>query len=269
MSTASVERHAGVATAATPALHNQFLVLEQRFSELKAQVRQAQQLSAMGLATATIAHEFSNLLSPVLAYVQYAQETEDPDITRKALAVTAKNVRVLTQMSERLLEVGAAKAPDFGYVPIRAAVDDAVETLCRDLSKDGLTFANETPDSLRAWAEPLHLHQVFFNLLLNARDAMAKQRQGCIRVVGEPIGDRVRVSVMDNGSGIPAELLPTIFDPLASSKQDDKGRTRCGGLGLALCRDLIEEGGGSIRVESTAGEGTKFHITLPAHPPAA
>jgi signal transduction histidine kinase len=244
-------------------------MLEHRFTELKAQVRQAQQLSAMGLATATIAHEFSNLLSPVLAYVQYALDTDDAALSRKALSVTAKNVRVLTRMSDRLLEVGAAKAPDHRHVLVRAAVDEAVETLCRDLSKDGLTFVNEVPESLTAWAEPLHLHQVFFNLLLNARDAMVPRRSGCIRAAAEAVGDRVRITVSDNGPGIDPDRLTTIFDPLQSSKKDVAGRTRCGGLGLALCRDLIEEDGGSITVESTPDQGTAFHIQLPARAPAA
>ena len=269
MTLASLDPPVSSATQATPALQNQFQMLEERFTELKAQVRQAQQLSAMGLATATIAHEFSNLLAPVLAYVQYALDKDDPILSRKALTVTAKNVRVLARMSERRLEVGAAKAPDHCPVPSRAAVDEAVETLCRDLAKDGLSLINEVPETLTAWTEPLHLHQVFFNLLLNARDAMAPRRAGRIRITGEQIGDRVRITVSDNGPGISADLLPNIFDPLKSSKKDASGRTRCGGLGLALCRDLIEEDGGSITVESTVDQGTAFHIQLPAHASAA
>ena len=90
-------------------IEEQFAQLETRFSELQAQVRQAQQLSNLGTAAATFAHEVNNLLTPVLSYVLAAIDAEDLALKNKALAVTVKNVQMLIGMSDRVLEISAAK----------------------------------------------------------------------------------------------------------------------------------------------------------------
>jgi C4-dicarboxylate-specific signal transduction histidine kinase len=254
-------------TSATT-IEEQIEKLEERFEQLKIEVRQAQQLSAMGPAAATIAHEYNNLLAPVLAWSQAALDSDDPELTKKALRITAKHAKVLKAMSERVMEVAAAKRAEYQAVPVRQAVEDALESLCRDLKKDGIRFNNEVPDDTTAWTDPLYLHQVFFNLLLNARDAMAPQRSGRLTVRAANEGDKTRIEVSDNGPGIEPDLLCDIFDPFKSSKPSMRnGRQRCGGLGLALCKDLIEDSNGTISVTSEPEEGTTFTIILPANGP--
>ena len=245
-------------------IERQVAKLEERFAQLKAQVRQAQQLSAMGPAAAVIAHEFNNLLSPVLSYAQYALQEDDMELGRKALRITVQNVRVLKAMSERILEVSAAKTRDAHAVLLRQAVEDAVEGLCRDFAKDGITFKNEVPEEVSVWADPFQLHQVFFNLLLNARDVLAPSRSGRLTVDASVKGQTAVINVRDTGPGIAPEMLDDLFDPFKTTKADTRaGRQRCGGLGLALCRDLIEENSGTITVSSKAGAGTTFTIVLP------
>ena len=112
-------------------IERQVAKLEERFAQLKAQVRQAQQLSAMGPAAAVIAHEFNNLLSPVLSYAQYALQEDDMELGRKALRITVQNVRVLKAMSERLLEVSAAKTPEAHAVLLRPAGEDQADAIVR------------------------------------------------------------------------------------------------------------------------------------------
>ena len=243
--------------------------LEARFEVLKAQVRQAQQLASLGGAAAMIAHEVSNLLTPIQSYAQTALESDDPALQKKALRVTLKNAQMLAAMSERVLEIGAAKPPVRQAVSIHTAAHDAVESLCRDLSKDGISLSVEVDQLLTVWADPLQLAQVLFNLFLNARNAMASMHQGRLVVTAARRQDRVVLKVADTGPGIPADLLANVFDPLQTSKPIDRnGRQRCAGLGLALCRDLVEENGGTINVTSKAGVGTTFTIILPAGNPA-
>ena len=136
---------------------------------LRAQVRQAQQLSSLGTAAALIAHEVNNLLTPILAYATSALGSDDAALQKKALQVTVKNAQMLVAMSDRVLEISAAKPAKREDVNVLRAVDDAIASLCRDLSKDGITINVEVDESLTAWADPLQLQQVLFNLLLNAR----------------------------------------------------------------------------------------------------
>ena len=246
-------------------LEEHFAKLEARLTQLKAEVRQAQQLASMGSAVCSISHEFSNLLSPVLSYAQYALETDDTELHRKALQVTVKNVHVLVAMADRVLELSAAKETRQELVPLRQVVEDGAESLCRGFEKDGIKFRNDMGESLVAWADRLHLQQVFFNLFLNARDAMAPTRCGVLKVTGQRQGERVVIKVKDTGPGISEDIIGGVFDSFLTTKTSKRnGRDRCGGIGLALCRDLVTENGGTITVESPAGEGTTFTIELPA-----
>lgn len=251
----------------TPSVEEQFAQLESQFQVLKAQVRQAQQLSSLGTAAATIAHEFNNLLTPVLSYAQVALGAEDVEIKNKSLSVTVKNVQMLIAMSERILEISAAKPARKENVSVKQAVDDALESLCRDLSKDGIQLNIHIEESLTVWVDALQLRQVLFNLFLNAREAMASSHSGRMTISAHPQAGQVVIEIMNSGKTIPPDLLPHIFDPLQTSKpMKSEGKLRCGGLGLALCHDLVEENAGTISVTSDETNGTTFTLTFPTKP---
>ena len=254
----------------TTTLEQHFTLLEQQITQLKLQVRQAQQLSNLGTIAALIAHEFNNVLCPMQSYASYALADGDPELTRKALERTISNSKVLKAMSERLLALGSAKTPEFEVIPLRQVIDEAVATLCRDLSKDRVRFKCEVDDQTRVWGDPLHLQQVFFNLLLNARAVLMKNGGGKLGISARAAADQVTVELSDNGPGIDPEIRDRIFDPLASTRAaSPEGHKRCGGLGLALCKDIIEECGGTITADSTPGAGTTFTLTLRTGPPAS
>jgi signal transduction histidine kinase len=254
-----------VAPQPTGTLEEQVGRLQSQLDLLKTQVRQAQQLAALGTAAAMIAHEVNNLLTPILSYAQAALDANDPDLQKKALNVAVKNVRMLVAMSDRVLEISAAKPPTREPVCVRTVVQDAVVSLCRDLSKDGIRLAIDVDDSIVAQTDSLQLQQVLFNLFLNAREVLAARHNGYLGVSAERQGDRVAIKVRNTGDPIPRDLLPHVFEPFQTSKPALRdGRRRCGGLGLALCRDLVEENDGTITVASDAETGTTFTITLPA-----
>ncbi len=251
-------------TANEPGLEDRLTGVQNQLDRLKAQVRQAQQLAHLGTVAATIAHEVNNLLTPIRSYAQAALDSNDPSLREKALTVTLKNVDMLVAMTGRVLEVSAAKAWDRRSVSVRKTAEDAVASLCRDLSKDGIRLRMDVDESLYAFVDPLQLQQVFFNLFLNARNAMASSRDGRLVVAGRRDGARVVVDVSDSGPGIAPGIIEHIFDALETTKvADQDGKQRCAGLGLALCRDLIEENGGQITVASRLAEGTTFTLHLP------
>lgn len=110
---------------------------------------------------------------------------------------------------------------------------------------------------------PSQLNQVFLNLITNAAQAMSHEA-GTIILTTHVDGEGVAVEVVDNGGGIPAEVLPKIFDPFFTTKEIGKGT----GLGLSISYKIIQQHGGKIKAESKPGLGTKFSIWLPLKPPA-
>jgi signal transduction histidine kinase len=121
----------------------------------------------------------------------------------------------------------------------------------------------DVDDSISAWADALQLQQVLFNLFLNAREALRDNHNGRLAVSASCQDGVIAINVRNTGRTIPPELLPRIFEPFQTSKPiEHNGRQRCGGLGLALCRDLIEENHGTISVTSDPQVGTVFTITL-------
>ena len=122
-------------------------------------------------------------------------------------------------------------------------------------------------------ADKRQLEQVLMNLVVNARDAMPaggeiRVETGMVRL-GEPLardrasvpaGDWVQIKVADEGTGIPPDRLPKIFEPFYTTKAPGDGT----GLGLAICYGLVRDLGGRIDVESTPGQGTAFRVTVPS-----
>ena len=245
---------------------------------LKARVRQAQQLAGLGSIGPTLAHEVNNLLTPIIGYAGSALSSGDVELMTKALRVTVQNAKIVVNMADRLLKLSAAKTATRTAVNVREAVDNAYAGLCRDVTRDGITFTVDVPDRMTVWADALQVQQVLFNLLLNAREAMKGAHNGrlSIRAFAQEKNASateqtntpglVVIEVCNSGRAIPADRLPHIFDAFESSKTSKDGEAKCSGLGLSLCRDLVEENGGSISVTSDATQGTMFTLRLPIRP---
>jgi len=150
-------------------------------------------------------------------------------------------------------------------VEIKPLLIDAVECMGRDPSKDGIQVVIEADDDLKALAHVGNLQQVLFNLVLNARQAMI-DKDGCLTISTRETDDgHVAITLTDTGHGIPPELMDKVFEPFFSTKEHETQQDRQGiGLGLHICRQLMEEQGGEISVEHTSSKGTTFKLILPA-----
>ncbi len=239
--------------------------LERRFVALRDQVRQSQRLASLGTAAAMLAHESNNLMTPVGGYAKYALEHDDVEMMKKALGMTLRQTATLSAMANRILGLAIDEAQSFESVAVRECAEEAVACLCRDLTKDGIALTLEIDADLKVWAEPKQLVQVLFNLLINARQATGG-RSGRITISArETDDDRVAIEVRDTGCGIPPDQLDAVFEPFFTTKKDARANGRPGvGLGLAICRDIIEEHRGRITVASELGKGATFTITLPS-----
>lgn len=237
--------------------------LKQEFDRLQDQIRRLRTLASLGTTAASLAHEINNLMTPVLGYARFALKENDADLMTKALRTTVDQIEAAVAMTDRILSLAADRPVAIEAVGLRQVVQDAVLATCRDLLKDGVAMTIEIDESLRVRGDARRLQQVFFNLIQNARDALAG-RSGRIVVRAEPgVGDSVAITFADTGAGIAPEIIDRIFDPFVTTKTSPPARRGGTGLGLNICRDIVREHGGDISVESRLDHGTTFFITLP------
>jgi signal transduction histidine kinase len=239
----------------------------EELSVLREQLLQTQRLATIGTISAVIAHEFNNILTPIISYSQYAlqgAENGKPDVElmtkalSKSFAGATKAGRICTSM------LGLARGESqFAPVPVATLIEDTLLVMARDPQKDGIALRVQAPTELTVHADAVQLEQVLLNLLINARQAMTG-KSGSITIKATGEDQTVKIAVIDTGPGIPEKVLPRIFDPFFTTKGTArKGEHRGTGLGLAICREIIAAHNGSIEVTSEVGRGTTFVINLP------
>jgi len=232
------------------------------------QMEHSQKLSSIGRLAAGVAHEINNPLAIMMenaGWIEDLLSSDDPysdenvteirsslqtitiqghrcrEITHKLLSFARK-----TDTSARVVRVNpllediagfARQKAKYREVEIRLVLDPAVEDVA---------------------GSPTELQQILLNLVNNAIDAIDKPG-GLVELSSFREPDAVRITVSDNGQGIPADVLPRIFDPFFTTKAEGQGT----GLGLAICRDILSKMNGTISVDSTPGNGSTFRIRLP------
>ncbi len=237
--------------------------LERQVADLHRQIEQLQRLAALGTVASMVAHEFNNLLTPMVSYAQYALQRDEPALLRTAVEKGFKNAQRLTTLCQRVLGMAVDDRSGPAPVAVGPAVREAVECLVRDLEKDNIRLQIDVPEDLTVRARAGSLHQVLFNLVLNARQAML-DKPGRLRITASKSAGQVIIEVADTGPGIRPEHLERVFEPFFSTKQHEGRSDRQGvGLGLSICRRLMEEQGGTIAVSSQYGQGATFTLTFP------
>ncbi len=240
-------------------------LLERQLSSLTEQVQRLQRLASLGTVSAGLAHEINNMLTPIVTHSQYALQRAEPDLMKSALERSLNGGRRLATLCEKILGMAADDRTGPTVGPIAPIVQEAVDCLVRDLSKDDITLTIDVDPELTARFSAVAFQQVVFNLLLNARQAM-QGRPGRLTISARSTDSgRVEIEVRDTGCGIRPEHLEKVFEPFFSTKQYESRSDRGGiGLGLHISRQLMTEQDGTIDVVSKPGEGTTFTLTLPA-----
>jgi signal transduction histidine kinase len=249
-------------------MHRQLSQQQQRNEALEREAVQLEALANLGSATAMIAHEINNLLTPLTNYAELALlNPEDRVLSERALRKTAHNCRHAGKIMESILSVANAGSQEKVETPLLGLVNGAFDCLCRDFHKDGITVEVRIDGDLKVWVVPVQLQQALMNLILNAREAMVP-RGGKLTVDAEAGANDIRIRIKDTGCGIEKPDMKKVFDSFFSTKrkglvQTDIGHCSGTGLGLALCKKVVEVHNGSITVDSQPGQGTSFTIVLP------
>jgi signal transduction histidine kinase len=242
---------------------------QHQLNTLKDQLTESQRLAAIGTIAAVIAHEFNNILTPMISYSQYAlqsAESEKPDITliRKALSKSFQASTKAGKICNSMLSLARGEAT-FGSVGVQTLIDEVLLVLARDPHKDGIALRVQIQPGLSVDGDQVQLEQVLLNLLINARHAMLGKGGALTIKAGTVENGQLRIQVIDTGPGIPEKLLPKIFQPFFTTKGTARrGETKGTGLGLSICKDIVEHHHGRIEVQSEVGKGTTFSIYLPS-----
>jgi PAS domain S-box-containing protein len=228
-------------------------------------------LESTGILAGGIAHDFNNLLSVILGNLDliegFNQSREEMGYSLKASRKAAFEARELTK---QLITFSRGGDPVKKLTSLVGLLQEQVPFTLRGSPVEWKHYP--APDLRMAEVDESQIGQVIRNIVLNAREAMPEG--GTVSVTATnvestsstnlslPPGDYVKVSFSDQGNGIPEDILPKIFDPYFSTKQ--RGTKKGMGLGLTICRSIIQKHGGAITVDTNLGQGTTFHVYLRA-----
>jgi len=225
---------------------------------------QSEKLAAMGQLLAGVAHELNNPLSVLIGHSVMLRQAVPPALAGRATKIVAAAERC-ARIVRNFLALARHHPMEYQRVNLNQVLEGAVELLAYQLRVDNVevTFTL-APDLPILWGDSDQLHQVLVNLVSNAHQAMRESAPPRRLMLTSAHGaGRVAFEVADTGPGIPAELRSKIFDPFFTTKAPGQGT----GLGLSLCRGIVERHGGTIRVESVPGRGATFRVELPLGEP--
>ncbi len=243
---------------------------QRQLDGVRDQLLESQRLATIGTIAAVIAHEFNNLLTPIVSYSQFALQSAesdkpDLDLIKKALGKSFASSTKAGRICNSMLGLARGES-SFGSVSVQRLVDEVLLVLARDPQKDGIALRVHVEPELTVNGDPIQLEQVLLNLMINARQAMMG-KGGSLTIkaaTSEQRADEMRIQIIDTGPGIAEKLIPKIFQPFFTTKGTaKKGEPKGTGLGLAICKEIVDHHRGRIEVESSAGKGTTFSIYLP------
>lgn len=235
------------------------LIEEAYQAEFTRRMQRTERLATLGRFAGGVVHELRNPLNVVRTSAYCLRHVSDPTPERRDehLRRIERQVELAEGVISALANVARMPAPALAATPIEPCLRDALEV---NPPGPSIAVALEVPPDLPpALADADQLRIVFGNLIRNAREAMPTG--GRLAITGaNGDGGALEVRVADTGSGIAAELLPHIVEPLFST------RARGLGLGLAIVRAILDQCGGELRIESEPDHGSAFTVRLPSAP---
>jgi two-component system NtrC family sensor kinase len=227
---------------------------------LEEQLQHAEKMASVGLLAAGMAHEVNTPLAGISSYTQLLRgQLDAADPRQQVLEKIERQSFRAAKIINGLLNFSRSSGTEFAPVDVNKVLSDVLSLVEHQLEGSRIRVRRELAPELPAVrGNENRLQQVFFNLVLNARDAMP--RGGWLTIATSADGDTVVAEVRDTGHGIRREHIRRIYDPFFTTKGIGKGT----GLGLSVSYGIVQEHGGAIFVDSAPGQGTTFQVALPA-----
>jgi PAS domain S-box-containing protein len=237
------------------------ITMEKKFEQ---QIVQSERLAAMGAMIGGVAHELNNPLTSILGVSELLQDSQTTDAAQKQIAILQQQARRAAEIVHNLTYFSRPPSPGQTRVNLAEVVERTLNLHAYSLRKNNITvdFLRE-PGLPYVEGDPHQLMQVFLNLILNAEQAIREARdRGTLRIRLGTTGTSVWASFLDDGPGIPQDILGSVFDPFYTTKRPGRGT----GLGLSICKSVMKEHNGTIEAANAPGGGAVFTATLPAAP---
>lgn len=242
---------------------NELLAPRNETESLRAQLLQAQRLSSVGELASSVAHEFNNILTTVINYAKLgARSTVDP-VCSQAFEKILKGGQRAAGIVNSMLGYARDTSTERTTVDLVALTEEVLLLTEKDLMKHRVKLEKRFHGRPKVPGVQGQIEQILINLIINARQAMPNGGRLVIEVRDNPATQMAEIRIADSGQGIPAERLRMIFEPFYTTKKPDESGHGGTGLGLSVCRQIIEQHHGRIRVESVVGKGTTFTVKLP------
>ena len=230
---------------------------------LRRQLLQAQRLSSVGAVASGVAHEFNNILTTVINYAKLGLKTDAVGSQKQAFEKILKGGQRAAAIVASMLGMARPSMARREETDLATIVDDVLLLIDKDLSKNRVQIDKRISASPKVFAVASQIEQIVLNLILNAKQAMPTGGRLKIDVRENLESGMAEVRIADTGVGIPPERLRMIFEPFYTTKEPDADGHGGTGLGLSVCKQIIESHHGRIRVESAPGRGSAFTVKLP------
>ena len=240
--------------------------LRQSLAEMRSQLMQAQKLTSVGALSSSITHEFNNILMTVINYAKMGLRHKEPATREKAFDRILNAGQRAATITTGMLSYARGRTTQREAFRLSLLVQDVLILVEKDLQVHRIRLETSFDENVWAEVNSGQIQQVLVNLIINARQAMGNGGTLFLGVSQNREAGTSEITIRDSGSGIPADKLPKIFDQFYSTKTPDEQGQGGSGLGLALCKEIIDTHKGRIRVESTVGRGTTFTLRFPMIP---
>jgi signal transduction histidine kinase len=238
--------------------------------QLRLQLLRAQRLSSVGALASSVAHEFNNILTTIINYAKLGLRAEHDESSRtQALEKILKGSQRAATIINSMLGFARNSSTQRELCDLVRLVEEVLILTDKDLRKHQIQVETKFADRPQAPVVPAQIEQILLNLIINARQAMPRGGRLGIEVRTNRRTHLAEVRISDTGVGIPPDQLRLIFEPFYTTKEPDENGHGGTGLGLSVCRQIIEQHHGRIRVESLVGHGSTFTVKLPLKEPLA